>query len=568
MTSPLNYILAVVVVLVFSCQPKHNPDILISDINIIDIEKGKVIEQQDVFIEGNKIYKIDDHQQPKIEAYETVDGKGKYLIPGLWDMHAHIRSYSHEDILPLFILYGVVGIRDLGLTNFELIKSWKSQIEKREIIGPRIRSSGCIIEGSFPRFKNSITITEIEKVKPVVDSLIAEGVDLIKLYDTLEKEIYEAISSYCQQNGILTAGHIPPSINQINASEIGLKSIEHLSGLDNTLHKYYSQEDFDKFIESLQANRTYQCPTLVNFTFLASLDGSKNERKSILNQIDNEPRFDLATKYHKAWWSQIKANYSKSKKYKGKAEKLLFYKKIVKHLNDNGVKILAGTDTPNPYILPGLSLHEELILLVESGLSTSDVLKTATLYPAQYFDYADYTGTIREKSIADLVILDANPLEDISNTQRINAVILNGKLLTKDSLSAIRTSQLERMNGYNIKDFDQYIYMKLQKEGINTIINNYKLPKNNSTYTVKEEYLLRLSSVLKSSNLIDDAIKLLEWNIEIFPDYPASYHSLGHLYLEQGDTLNAIENFEIIKDMTPSDTVNLAMLKLLVTAPN
>jgi len=550
-----------------ACEPEKTPDIIIRDINVVDVEEGKVIEHQDVQIAGNKIYKIDDYDQTSNdEVKQIIDGSGKYLIPGLWDMHVHIRSYSHEEVLPLFILNGVTGVRDLGLTDLRLIKAWSEGIKRGEIVGPTIRTSGCIIEGSSPSFRNSIIISDIKKVMPTIDSLVAEGVDLIKLYDTLEKDVYEAIVNYCETKGLLTAGHIPSSLNQIDASDLGLNSIEHLSGLDKTLHKYYSQEDFDGLIETLQLKGTYQCPTLVNFSFLASLDDSKKEeRKVILDQIDSEQRFDLAPKYYKAWWLRIKDNYSKSKKYKNKADQLSFYKGIIKKLNENGVKILAGTDTPNPYLLPGLSLHEELIMLVESGLTTSEALKTATLYPAQYFNDDNYSGNISKNTIADLVILDANPLEDIANTQQINSVILAGEVLSKDSLYSIRESLFNKTNRYSAKDFDQYMYMKLQKEGINNIINNYAIPKSNNEYTIEETHLVRLSEVLKAANQINDAIKLLKWNIEIFPNYPKSYSSLGRLYLEQGDTTNAINNFKNLKIIDPLDSVNLGLLRKLST---
>jgi imidazolonepropionase-like amidohydrolase len=565
---PSWYLLVLMVVLLMAeaCESEKSPDIIIHNINIIDVEEGDVIKHQDVFILENRIIRIQDHEKPVVKARQVIDGNGKYLIPGLWDMHSHIRSYSHEDVLPLFILHGVVGIRDLGLTDFKLIKSWKEQIQKEEIIGPRIYSSGCIIEGSNPHFRNSLKVTKIERVKPVIDSLVNQGVDLIKLYDTLDKEIYEAIVRYCQQNEILTAGHVPSSLNQISASEIGLKSIEHLSGLDNTLHKYYTNEDFETFIKTFQVNETYHCPTLVNYSFVASLDRSQKERQLILDQIDEEQRFDLAPKYYRAWWSRIKDNYAKAKKYKNKADELLFYNDIVKNLNDNGIKILAGTDAPNPYLIPGLSLHEELAMLVESGLTTLDALRAATLYPAEYFSITDYSGSVSENSIADLLILDANPLEDITNTQRINAVILDGKLFSKDSLSSMRASHLERISQYNAKDFDQYIYMKLQKEGVSTIIKNYPFPKSNEAYTIEAHHLVRLGKVFWEADQIEDAIKLLKWNIEIFPEYLENYQELGHLYLDDGDTLNAINNFEIINRINPLDSINLAKLKNLNAA--
>jgi len=227
-------LLCIVLSLFSSCKKTEIGDLIISNTHIIDVEKGIVLDNQDLIINDDKIKSIIPHGTVHLQAKETLDGTGKYIIPGLWDMHAHIRSYSHNDNLPMFIYYGVTGIRDLGITNYELIKYWKNKIKKGEIIGPNIISSGVIIEGASARFPSSVVINEMEDVIPIIDSLIAEKIEVVKLFQNIPSDVFKEIIRYSKEKSIVTSGHIPADMNQISAAEAGLGSIEHLFGIGNS----------------------------------------------------------------------------------------------------------------------------------------------------------------------------------------------------------------------------------------------------------------------------------------------------------------------------------------------
>ena len=499
-----------------SCKKTENGDIVISKINVVDVKNGLIIKEQDVIINGNRIVKIIPHNQVKLESSTFIDGTNRFLIPGLWDMHAHIRSYSSVDILPMFIMHGVTGIRDLGITNYELIKYWKSQIEKKAIIGPRIISSGTIIEGSGPSFPSSVVINKLEDVERCLDSLIAKNIQVVKLFHTVPSDVFKDIIRYSKEKGMVTSGHIPNDMNQIDASSAGLNSIEHLWGISNTLSTYDKfyvlDEEIKNLAETLIENGTFQTPTLVNMESYAKLG----------QELETNPNLELTPKYFIAWWANINEKFQQN----FAEEDLLRYKnnfefnvKVNAKLHELGVKILAGTDVPNPYIVTGMSLHNELEHFINSGMSTADALKTATLNPAQYFNRSSELGLIDENYIADLVVLDANPLENISNTQRIYAVIQNGRLFTHKMLQDLRSSQLDYLAEFSEDDFDQFIYMDVRRNGVESVRKKYaNIDETRIKYKIGKHHLIRLSNALKEGLQLEEAIKILEWNLELFPE--------------------------------------------------
>ncbi|WP_162558720.1 amidohydrolase family protein [Robertkochia solimangrovi] len=514
--------------LLTSCKKTETGDIIVSNINIVDVKNGLLIKQQDVIISGNRIKKIIPHDRFNLKSNVILEGSGKFLIPGLWDMHTHMRSYSGSDNLPMFIFYGVTGIRDLGLTNHKLIKHWKSQIEQNVIIGPRIISSGSIIEGSDPSFKSSIVINKLEDVEPVLDSLIAQDIQVVKLFHTIPSEVFKDIIRYSKKRGIVTSGHIPDDMNQITAAQAGLNSIEHLYGIWNTLSNYnnldFSADEIENLAQVLIENNIYQTPTLVSEEYYSKLGQASKNRKTEQLLFETNQYLELTPKYFNSWWSMLKEQHMQNltdDDYLQARSSFEFMREITVKLNDLGVKILAGTDVPNPYVITGISLHNELEHFVNGGMSPSDALKTATLYPAQYFNRSDELGSIDENYIADLVVLDANPLENISNTKRIHSVIYNGRLLTQENLRTIKADQLQSLAEYSEDDFDQFIYMDVRRNGVDSVRRKYAdidRSNANAKYKIESYHLVRLSKALKEGFQFEEAKKALEWNLELFPE--------------------------------------------------
>ena len=449
-----------------SCaEPILTGDLVITNVNVIDVENGATIAGQTVAVKNGEIISIqlasDAH---RIEANYLVDGNNKYLIPALWDMHTHYTtSRKHKGFLNLFVANGVLGVRDL----WGDLES-RDSLMNSNVVAPEIFLSGAIIDGPFTLLQGTLQPTSAEEVVKIVDSLHQKGADFIKVYDDLSEEIYNVIANRCNELKLPFAGHVPLSIATENASKIGQKSMEHLNGIwqssttketeidslqqlfknnflngnmpgaimtFTTINTYYNNfYDEQKAIELakvLSENGTYVTPTLTIISnhwrrrdaSFKELSENKYVPDDMLNQWDPELNFPEKMFPQPTWESGIQL--------------LRTSMNIVRTLNDNGVNILAGTDCGVSYVIPGFSLHDELEFLVEAGLSEAEALQSATINPAKYFELSENHGTIKQNMIANMVLLNANPLDDITNTQNIIGVIQNGTYLDREMLDLL-----------------------------------------------------------------------------------------------------------------------------------
>ncbi len=377
---------------------------------------------------------------------QIVDATGKFLIPGLWDMHVHWYS---RDAFTLFIANGVTGVRQM-FGNSDLLR-WRDQIAKGSLLGPRMVVASPIIDGPQPIWPNSIAVRNEDEGRKAVRRVKQWGADFVKVYALLPRDAYFAIADEAKQQGITFVGHVPNSVSSAEASDAGQKSIEHLTGiliassdkeaeLRDKLVKAdspqargrvqtmaldtYNDKKAANLIAHFVKNQTWQCPTLTVLRSSAYLGEEKFRRDGRLKYI---PRLQQQR------WNFRLANRSGGD---DAVEKKVLQKQfeIVGAMQKAGVPILAGTDRGNPFCFPGFSLHEELALLVIAGLTPVEALRSATLSPAKFFGLDQTLGTIEQGKIADLVLLDANPLLDIRNTQRINAVVSNGRLFDRKAL--------------------------------------------------------------------------------------------------------------------------------------
>lgn len=440
-------------------------EVIITDVNVINVANGTTVPSQTVVIENGIItYVIPFSESDKIISKTIIAGSDKYLIPALWDMHTHYTtSAKHKGFLNLFIANGVLGVRDLW-GDLESRDSLATTTE----IAPTIYLSGAIIDGPFTLLQGSLQPRTAEEAIRMVDSLHQKGADFIKVYDDLSIEIYNALANRCNELKLPFAGHVPMAIKTEAASEMGQKSMEHLNGIwkssttlekeidslegefkanfmsnklpaaintfitiNSKLNSGFDEQKTAQLAEMLSKNGTYVTPTLITIDKHWSRKGgtykSQEQNKYIhddlLQQWDPELNFPEKMFPPVAWET-------------GK-ELLTTSLKITKILHDNEVIILAGTDCGVSYIVPGFSIHNELKLMVKAGLSNADALKTATLNPAKYFDLADSSGQVGKGMEANLLLLNANPLDDISNTNTIYGVIRDGKYLDRDYLDSL-----------------------------------------------------------------------------------------------------------------------------------
>jgi imidazolonepropionase-like amidohydrolase len=449
----------ILVVSLSLCQPAKAQDwslqdtTVITDVNIVDVRTGEIRPDQIVIIEKNRITAVGSKKNTRYprNAPTILNGRGAYLIPGLWDMHVHLAfgdwfPRADEISLPLFVANGVTGVRDMG-SDLEVVESWRDEIESGRMLGPRILTAGGMLDGPKPRFPSSIAVATPEEGRRAVEHLKQSGADFIKLQSLLPRDAVLAIADEARKQEIPFEGHVPDSVRASEMSDAGMHSFEHLIGIfegsspleeeflkgDKTEAKFLSSYDPERasaLAALLAKNQTWQCPTLVW------------ERGGNLIDVTDFSK-DTRAKYVPAYWKdQTWKRFAEQVKQEFNTDDLDTRKKfvekeleVVQLLHKAGVPFLAGTDTPpGVYIFPGFSLHEELQRFVAAGFTPLEALQTATLNPARFFQMEDQLGTVEKGKIADLVFLDANPLVDIHNTQRVTAVILNGRYFSKADL--------------------------------------------------------------------------------------------------------------------------------------
>ena len=443
-------LLLILSVLLFTrAQPNHTQaSIVFTHVTIIDVTGATPKRDMTVVITGERISVIGDNI-PVPAGAQVVDATGKFLIPGLWDMHVH---WYLRDTFSLFIANGVTGVRQM-FGNSDLLR-WREQIAHRSLLGPRMVVASQIVDGPQPIWPNSIAVRNEDEGRKAVRRVKQWGADFVKVYALLPRDAYFGIADEAKQQGITFVGHVPNAVSPAEASDAGQKSIEHLTGiliassdketeLRNKLVKAdspeargrvqataletYNEKKAADLIARFARNQTWQCPTLTVLRSNAYL-GDENFRR--------DGRVKYIPRLMQQRWNFRLANRSGGD---NAVEKKVLQKQfeIVGAMQKAGVPILAGTDTGNPFCFPGFSLHEELALLVIAGLTPLEALRSATLNPAKFFGLDQTLGTIEQGKIADLVLLDANPLVDIRNTQRINAVISNGRLFDRKALDKL-----------------------------------------------------------------------------------------------------------------------------------
>lgn len=406
------------------------------------------------------------------ESTQVIDGTGKYLIPGLWDFHVHLTfdSLVTPAMYDLFIANGITSIRDTG-GLLEQMLPMKAQADSDPTRYPRLKWAGPLLDGPTVVYDGSspfnpqigVGISNAQAARDKINQLAAAGVDLLKAYEMLSPEVYDTLLAMAKAKGLPVTGHVPLSMDVITASNAGLSSMEHFrniemsaaedapallaarrkllaeglntpgSRLRSAIHSAQRMEAVDNIdsarleaiARTLADNQTVQVPTL---GIAAARMHALWAQRSWIATFDGLPEKARAVWHANATALSETTASSESIAY---AE---FCYSLVRYFADRGVKILAGTDTPIFLLTPGYSLHKELEFLVSAGLSPREALAAATTHPAAYFGLEHELGLVQKDYLADLVILDANPLEQISNTQKIKGVIRDGKYYDRTAL--------------------------------------------------------------------------------------------------------------------------------------
>ena len=435
--------------------PGHGAALVFTHVTVIDVSGGPAQPDMTVVTDNGHIIAVGSSAglRPPPGA-RIVTARGKYLIPGLWDMHVHTvfgdwLPRNERVTLPLFVANCVTGVRDMG-GDLAVLKEWRAAIAAGHLLGPRMIIAGPMLDGPIPRFPSSAPVATPADARRIVDELQAQGVDFIKIQSLIPRDGYFAAADEAKKVGISFVGHVPDAVRASEASDAGQRSIEHFTGIfegASTIEdqlitgpkslgvnvKTFDPERARQLVELMAKNQTWQVPTLV-----------WERGQWLVDDIDKT--HDPLTKYApRAWKDRTWPMFVREIMEGMDTDPLPVRRHFVQMELDMtlamfraGVPFLAGTDTAaGVHVFPGFSLHEELALFVQAGLTPLQALRTATLNPARFLGRVADMGSVAEGKVADLVLLDANPLDDINNTRRIRGVLLAGRYFDRAALDRI-----------------------------------------------------------------------------------------------------------------------------------
>ena len=479
---------AIVLALALCAAPARADDVVFNHVTVVDVVEGRLVRDQVVRVAGGRIVEVRPAADGRIpKTVRVVDATGKFLIPGLWDMHTHLLGGvppgCPEVTFALAVAHGITGMREVA-SYVDMLHAWRDEVESGRIVGPRIVGTGPLIDG-VPNVYPGISIVARtpENARHTVDLLSQRGADFVKAYEMLRRDTFFALVEQAKKNGLAVVAHVPLAVLAGEASDAGVKSFEHLRNIEfacsreadtllaeriaaleagigrvggelrSEIHSAqrtraldtYDAERCTALLRRFAANGTWQTPTLfLNIREVRRPD-LRDDVRAALRWVPERQRTEW-----EAWTKRV----SELKPEATAAIKRWtnWEVQLVRRMNEEQVGLLAGTDVATPWTVPGLTLHDELSALVEAGLTPLEALRTATLNPARYFDKTSELGAVAPGMVADLVLLDGNPLADIRNARRISAVVANGRYLDRPTLDAMlaKAERLVRAGGHDL----------------------------------------------------------------------------------------------------------------------
>ena len=445
----------------------QQPPLALSGATVVDVRSGRLVTNQTIVIAGNRIVAVGPPNATRIPGgARMIDARTKFVIPGLWDMHVHSAAAATREF-PLYVALGVTGIRNMHTTvdtALALVSALERAVAAGTLIGPRLIANGATIDGPQPVQQGSVRVRDAESARRAADSLVAGGADFLKVYIRLPRDAYFALAEQAKKHRVPLVGHVPLSIRAEEAADAGQKSFEHSDVLDwacspkgdsirtafladpaPNLMKYrraraevtmtWTAAHCRPAIAALVRNGTWVVPTLVVAWGPVAPDSALAD--SSARAVTPTPTLaqwrtdnaDVPPEAKRIWAAEVRTGVE-----------------LVRLLHAAGVPLLAGTDVGNPFVVAGYSLHRELEMLVGAGLTPLAALQAATVNPARFLGAADSLGTVEAGKVADLVVLDANPLTSIRNTRRINAVFANGRYFDRAAIDGLIRSAARAAN--------------------------------------------------------------------------------------------------------------------------
>ena len=446
-------------------QARERADLLIRGASVVDIGHGRIVPRQAVAVRGNTIVAVgpDRAISKRFGAKRTINAAGKFVMPGLWDMHVHFGGgpeliAENKALLPLYVAYGITTVRDCAADISASVLEWRAAVAKGQLLGPSIYTSGPKLEGYKPIWKGTLEVGTPAEVNAALDKLQAMKVDFVKITDnTLKPDTFLYAVKEAKRRGLRTSAHTPYALTIDQAVDDGLSSIEHIDylikagspkeaeiGAAYAAGKVTYGAATDAFVDSfdaayarkayrrLAAKGVYVTPTLNMGRILAFLDREDHSRDEGLAYIGPGLRKTYEWRIERAAKATPEEVAARHKEHE-------LSMKVLPMLQAAGIPILAGTDAGylNSFNYPGEGLHDELELYVKAGLTPQQALASSVLTGPRFLGHADRYGAVQTGKAADLLILNANPLKSVGATRKISAVLLHGRLLDRAALDKL-----------------------------------------------------------------------------------------------------------------------------------
>lgn len=402
------------------------------DVTVIPMDSERTLPRQTVIVKGDRIAELGATAVVKVPAdAQRIDGAGKFLIPGLAEMHGHNPPVGSspqyfETVFFLFVANGVTTVR--SMLGFPGQLEWREKGRRGEIVAPSLYLAGPSFTGSGP----TATRTPQQAVDRVRTQK-AEGWDLLKIHPGLTFEVYDAVAKTAKEVGIEFSGHIPADVGLVRAIDRGQRTVDHLDGYIEHLDARVAPVAPAKLAEIVKKTRdtgTWVVPTMVLWETI--LGAAKADELAAFPELKYMPRQTVEN-----WKASYGQKVNASNFNAAQAKQIAGNRKVVlKALADGGASIIFGTDAPQQYSVPGFSIHRELKAMKEAGMSNFAILQSATKNVGDYYKASDKFGMVAAGQRADLVLLTADPLADLGNVAKRAGVMVRGKWLSESDIQA------------------------------------------------------------------------------------------------------------------------------------